>query len=46
MPGENAQKSLYQRLGGYDVIAAVVDDLFARLHQSLRSLRHGPKRGF
>jgi hemoglobin len=24
--------SLYQRMGGYDVIAAVIDDLFAMLH--------------
>jgi hemoglobin len=24
--------SLYQRIGGYDVIAAVIDDLFAILH--------------
>lgn len=24
--------SLYQRMGGYDVIAAVIDDLFAILH--------------
>src|SRR5512146_706104 len=26
-------RSLYQRLGGYDVIAAVIDDLFARLRE-------------
>ena len=25
-------RSLYQRMGGYDVIAAVIDDLFAILH--------------
>jgi hemoglobin len=25
------EKSLYHRLGGYDVIAAIVDDLFSRL---------------
>ncbi|HEV7852401.1 MAG TPA: group 1 truncated hemoglobin [Mycobacterium sp.] len=25
-------KSLYQRMGGYNVIAAVIDDLFAILH--------------
>ncbi len=24
--------SLYRRLGGYDVIAAVIDDMFAILH--------------
>ena len=27
----NSQTSLYQRLGGYDVIAAVIDELFAHL---------------
>jgi len=26
-------RSLYQRMGGYDVIAAVIDDLFAILHE-------------
>ena len=32
MPQENShEQSLYQRLGGYDVIAAVIDDLFARM---------------
>jgi hemoglobin len=25
-------RSLYQRMGGYDVIAAVIDDMFALLH--------------
>jgi hemoglobin len=25
-------RPLYQRIGGYDVIAAVIDDLFAILH--------------
>lgn len=30
MPDE---RSLYQRLGGYDVIAGVIDDLFARLRE-------------
>ena len=28
---EKAEKSLYQRLGGYDAIAAVVDDFIGRL---------------
>jgi hemoglobin len=28
--GEDGDASLYQRIGGYDVIAAVVDDFFAR----------------
>jgi hemoglobin len=27
---QSSQSSLYQRIGGYDVIAAVVDDFFAR----------------
>jgi hemoglobin len=30
------QKSLYSRLGGYDAIAAVVDDLLPRLHSDQR----------
>ncbi len=29
--GQGKQKSLYQRLGGYDAIAAVVDDFIKRL---------------
>ncbi len=32
-------KSLYQRLGGYDVIAAVIDDLFARLREDPKFAR-------
>src|SRR5256885_15606547 len=28
-----AERTLYERLGGYDVIAAVIDDLFARLRE-------------
>jgi hemoglobin len=31
MGGKSNQKSLYQRLGGYDAIAAVVDDFIGRL---------------
>ena len=27
-----ARKSLYERLGGYDALAAAVDDLIPRLH--------------
>uniref|UniRef100_A0A7C5AKX4 Group 1 truncated hemoglobin n=1 Tax=Desulfobacca acetoxidans TaxID=60893 RepID=A0A7C5AKX4_9BACT len=30
---QSANPSLYQRLGGYDAIAAVVDDFFARMMQ-------------
>ncbi len=33
------ERSLYQRLGGYDVIAAVVDDLFARLREDPKFAR-------
>jgi hemoglobin len=31
--GQNKEKSLYERLGGYDAIAAVVDDFVGRLIQ-------------
>jgi hemoglobin len=44
MPGENGrqeQKTLYQWLGGYDVIAAIIDDLFARLQQDSFFARFG-----
>jgi hemoglobin len=30
------EKTLYARMGGYDVIAAVIDELFARLRQDPR----------
>jgi hemoglobin len=33
------ERSLYQRLGGYDVIAAVIDDLFARLREDPKFAR-------
>lgn len=32
-------RSLYQRLGGYDVIAAIIDDLFARLREDPKFAR-------
>src|ERR1051326_3684960 len=32
-------QSLYRRLGGYDVVAAVIDDLFARLREDPRFAR-------
>ena len=35
------EESLYRRLGGYDVIAAVVDDLFLRLRADPRFSRFG-----
>jgi hemoglobin len=34
-----AEDSLYSRLGGYDAIAAVVDDLLVRLHEDPRLRR-------
>jgi hemoglobin len=34
-----AELSLYRRLGGYDVIAAIVDDLFALLRADVRFSR-------
>jgi hemoglobin len=37
-----AQKSLYQRLGGYDAIAAVTDDLLVRLVQDKQLARFFP----
>lgn len=33
VPGQTKEKSLYERLGGYDAIAAVVDDFVGRLIQ-------------
>lgn len=29
--GREPESTLYKRIGGYDVIAAVIDDLFARM---------------
>lgn len=34
-----AEASLYKRMGGYDVIAAVIDDLFGLLRNDLRFAR-------
>src|SRR5215472_17121126 len=36
MTNKTANPTLYQRLGGYDVIAAVVDDLFEMLRNDSR----------
>lgn len=45
MPGEQAQKApLYRRLGGYDVIAAIVDDLLAALNADPQFARFGAGR--
>ena len=46
MPGDNQkrkreQKPLYQRLGGYDVIAAIADDVLARFREDSRFTRFG-----
>src|ERR1700756_5529017 len=39
-----AEHSLYKRLGGYDVIAAVIDDLFAALRADPAFARFGAGR--
>ncbi len=44
MPDTNMDSSLYHRLGGYDVIAAIVDDLFALLRADPRFSRFGAGR--
>lgn len=36
-----AESSLYKRIGGYDIIAAVVDDLFAQMRADARFIRFG-----
>jgi hemoglobin len=33
------ERSLYQRLGGYDAIAAIIDDLFARMREDPKFAR-------
>jgi hemoglobin len=40
------EKTLYQRLGGYDVIAGVIDDLFSRLRGDPQFQRFGTGRSF
>lgn len=35
------EKSLYQRLGGYDVIAGIIDDMFGRLRSDPHFQRFG-----
>ena len=39
-----AEDSLYKRIGGYDAIAAVVDDLFALMRADARFARFGAGR--
>jgi hypothetical protein len=36
-----SESILYHRIGGYDVIAGVVDDLFERIHKDPRFARFG-----
>ncbi|MFB3921121.1 MAG: group 1 truncated hemoglobin [Terriglobia bacterium] len=41
---DSSSNSLYRRMGGYDVIAAVIDDLFARMRSDPRMARFGMAR--
>ena len=43
-PNTKTDASLYRRLGGYDVIAAVIDDLFALMRADARFERFGAGR--
>jgi hemoglobin len=43
-PDEAPESSLYQRIGGYDVIAKVIDDLFTRMRADARFSRFGTGR--
>jgi hemoglobin len=43
-PNTTTDASLYRRIGGYDVIAAVIDDLFARMRADSRFERFGAGR--
>lgn len=45
MQSEQHQDSLYQRLGGYDTIAAIIADLFQLLKEDERFKRFGLGRG-
>ncbi|MFL6447358.1 MAG: group 1 truncated hemoglobin [Bryobacteraceae bacterium] len=40
------EKPLYTRIGGYDVIAAIIDDLFALMRADSRFARFGAGRSF
>ena len=42
---QSTESSLYQRIGGYDVIAKVVDDFFALMRADARFSRFGMGRG-
>lgn len=41
VPDNSAELSLYRRLGGYDAIAAIIDDLFMLLRADHRFSRFG-----
>ena len=41
LPNDPSELSLYKRLGGYDGIASIVDDLFALLRADVRFVRFG-----
>ncbi len=41
MANENEGKTLYQRMGGYDLIAGVIDDLLNRFRSDPRFARFG-----
>lgn len=41
----SGDRSLYRRIGGYDVIAAIVDDFFAAMRDDPRFARFGTGRG-
>lgn len=43
---QTSEASLYRRIGGYDVIAAVIDDLFALMKADSRFARFGAGRSF
>jgi hemoglobin len=42
---DSPEASLYKRIGGYDAIAAVIDDLFALMRADPRFARFGAGRG-
>lgn len=46
MATETGDLTLYQRMGGYDVIAAFIDDLFQMLRSDSRFSRFGMGRSF
>src|SRR5581483_868180 len=43
--GTNSGQTLYQRLGGYDVIASIIDDLLSRMRNDPKMQRFGAGRG-